>query len=117
MESCKQPRANNQSPKTHHGAYMAQPQKPPNPLRRIICLLRVGPFAVFLRFYDQWRRKLTGAPDFRLTRVRPFLHVGGQHYKKGWAKMQAEGITGVLNMREEHYNDAHNEICGDVHLH
>jgi protein-tyrosine phosphatase len=96
---------------------MTQPQKPPNPLRRIVSLLRVGPLPVFLRFYDQWRRKLTGAPDFRLTRIRPFLHVGGQHYKKGWAKMQAEGINGIVNMREEHHNDALNEICGDAHLH
>jgi predicted protein tyrosine phosphatase len=89
---------------------------PPHPLRRIISLLTTGPRALFLRFYDQWRRKLTGAPDFRLTRVRPFLHVGGQHYRQGWAQMEAQGITAVLNMREAVHNDVVQGIGGQQHL-
>jgi hypothetical protein len=96
---------------------MSQSEKRPNHLLRILSLLRTGPRALFLRFYDQLRRKLTGAPDFRLTRVRPFLHVGGQHYKKGWSLMETEGITGVLNMREDWHDDIAKGVSGAKHLH
>jgi hypothetical protein len=90
---------------------------PTNPILRIFSLLRVGPRGVALRFYDQVRRKRTGAPVWDLCRVRPFLYIGGQHYKKGWQAIEAEGITAVLNMRESHYDDAAQGICGEVHLH
>ena len=96
---------------------MSQSEKRPNHLLRILSLLRTGPRALVLRFYDQLRRKLTGAPDFKLTRVRPFLHVGGQHYKKGWSLMEKEGITGVLNMREDWHNDIEKGVGGTQHLH
>jgi hypothetical protein len=90
---------------------------PTNPLLRMISLLRVGPRGIALRFYDQIRRKRTGAPVWHLGKVRPFLYIGGQHYKKGWQAVEAEGITAILNMRESHYDDVAEGICGTVHLH
>jgi protein-tyrosine phosphatase len=80
-------------------------------------LLRVGPKALGLRFYDQMRRKSTGAPVWKLSRITPFLYVGGQHYPKGWQAMQQEGITAVLNLREARHDDRAKGIGGTHHLH
>lgn len=91
--------------------------KPVNPLRRIISLLRVGPRGLVLRFYDQFTRKRRGYPVWELCRVRPFLYVGGQHYAKGWDAMQREGITAIINMRESHLSDLAKGIASDPHLH
>ena len=91
--------------------------KPANPMLRIFSLLRTGPRALFLRFYDQFTRKSTGAPVWYLSQIRPFLYVGGQHYAKGWSKMQQEGITAVINMREAWHDDTANGIGGEAHLH
>jgi hypothetical protein len=92
-------------------------KKPTNPLRRMISLLRVGPRGIALRFYEQFRRKRTGVPVWRLAQVRPFLYLGGQHYKKGWKAFEAEGITAILNMRESHHDDVALGIGGASHLH
>ncbi|MDQ7025762.1 MAG: dual specificity protein phosphatase [Anaerolineae bacterium] len=96
---------------------MTQVKTSPNPLTRMVSLIKTGPRALVLRFYDQIRRRVTGAPDFTLTRVRPFLHVGGQHYKRGWHHMEKEGITGILNMREEWHDDVKMGVGGKKHLH
>lgn len=95
----------------------ANSEKPTNPLRRIISLLRVGPSGLVLRFYDQITRKRRGYPVWDLCRVRPFLYVGGQHYPTGWDEMVSEGITGIINMREDHLSDVAKGIGGDEHLH
>ena len=95
---------------------MSKSNTPPNPLTRMISLIKTGPRALYLRFYDQIRRRITGAPDFSLTRIRPFLHVGGQHYKRGWHHMEAEGITGILNMREDWHDDVKMGVGGKRHL-
>lgn len=92
-------------------------EKPTNPFTRIISLLRVGPRAIALRFYDQFTRKQRGYPIWELSRVRPFLYVGGQHFSKGWQAMEQEGISGVINMREAHHDDITQGIGGDHHLH
>lgn len=92
-------------------------EKPANPLARMFSLLRVGPRALALRFYDQILRKSSGAPVWELSRITPFLYVGGQHYPKGWQEMQQEGITAVLNLRESHHNDVKKGIGGQHHLH
>ncbi|MEL6405502.1 MAG: dual specificity protein phosphatase [Chloroflexota bacterium] len=92
-------------------------EKPTNPIHRIISLLRVGPRGLVLRFYDQFTRKRTGYPVWTLSRVRPFLYLGGQHYPKGWSAMEAEGITGIINLREKHLDDIVQGIGGDAHLH
>ncbi|MEM9953732.1 MAG: dual specificity protein phosphatase [Chloroflexota bacterium] len=92
-------------------------EKPTNSFLRIISLLRVGPRAIILRFYDQFTRKRRGYPVWNLSRVRPFLYVGGQHFAKGWHAMEGEGITGIVNMREAHLDDLTNGIGGQSHLH
>lgn len=90
--------------------------KPTNPFKRMISLLRVGPRGIALRFYEQFRRKRTGIPVWDLCRVRPFLYVGGQHYHKGWQAIEEEGIVAVLNLREEYHNDVELGIGGKTHL-
>lgn len=92
-------------------------EKPTNPFHRMVSLLRVGPRGLILRFYDQFIRKRTGYPVWHLSRVRPFLYVGGQHYFKGWQEVQKEGITGIINLREDYHDDVALDICGDAHLH
>lgn len=91
--------------------------EPPNTLYRIYSLLQVGPIGILLRFLDQGSRKLTGAPHWRLSRITPQLYVGGQHRAKGWAAMEREGITAVLNMRENKHDDIVDGIDGERHLH
>lgn len=92
-------------------------EKPSNSFARIISLLRVGPRAITLRFYEQFTRKSRGYPVRGLSRVRPFLYVGGQHYEKGWEFFEKEGITGIVNMREAHHDDVAKGIGGESHLH
>ncbi len=92
-------------------------EKPTNPFARVISLLRVGPRAIVLRFYEQFNRKRRGYPVWNLGRVRAFLYVGGQHYPKGWAAFEKEGITAIVNMREAHHDDVAKGIGGESHLH
>ena len=91
--------------------------KPTNPLKRIVSLLRVGPKAIILRFVDQFSRKSSGAPVWRLSKIRPFLYLGGQHYPKGWQAMLDEGITGIINMREDYHDDIKMGVASEHHLH
>ncbi len=91
--------------------------RPTNPFLRVLSLLRTGQRGLMLRFYDQIRRKMTGAPVWHLSRVTPQLYLGGQHYPKGWAAMQQEGITAVVNLREAHHDDLARGIGGQHHLH
>lgn len=91
--------------------------EPPRPIDRITSLIRTGPKALILRFIDQFLRQSRGHPVWSLSRVRPFLYIGGQHRSHGWQAMEAEGITSVLNLREVRYNDATKGIGGKTHLH
>lgn len=91
--------------------------QPTNPIARIISLLRRGPRALLLRFYDQGMRKRTGLPVWDLSRVADGVYVGGQHYPHGWDAMCAYGITAVLNLREAVHDDVALGIGGDLHLH
>lgn len=91
--------------------------QPTNPIARIFSLLSTGPRALVLRFYDQFSRQRTGHPIWSLSKITDGLYVGGQHYLQGWDAMQAEGITGVLNMREAVHNDVGLGIGGNLHLH
>ncbi len=90
---------------------------PPHPLARVLSLVRTGPLSIVLRFVDQAYRKTRGAPLWRLCAVTPQLAVGGQHYRGGYAAMQAYGITAVVNLRESRFNDEQAGIGGDRHLH
>ena len=50
---------------------------------------------------DHAVRILTGAPLRRVSEITPQVHVGGQYRRRGWPRMQARGITAVVNMRTE----------------
>lgn len=91
--------------------------KPPHPIYRVYSLLKVGPSAIFKRLYAQAYRRLTGTPVWGLTRITPFLYVGGQHGKRGLPAMAKEGITAVVNMRELIHDDVKKMIGTDNHLH
>jgi len=89
----------------------------PNPLTRVISLLRTGPRPILQRFYEQLIRVVRGYPVWSLTRITGQLYVGGQHRKHGWHDMQAEGITAIINLRETRHDDVAKDIGGQRHLH
>jgi len=89
--------------------------KPPNAWNRFWSLLRVGPKGVVLRLYDQFMRKLSGTPVWKYSRITPNLYVGGQHVSL--EGMDLEGITAIVNMREDYYSDEKRGIGGKRHLH
>ncbi len=47
-------------------------------------------------------RITTGAPRLKASRVGPGLVLGGQYRRQGWRRLQAAGVTSVLNMRSEY---------------
>jgi protein-tyrosine phosphatase len=96
---------------------MTTPPKPPSHLSRVFSLLRVGPKAIVYRFYDQFARKWTGVPVWAFSQITPNLYVGGQHKTKGMRGMSDEGITAIVNMREQHLCDSRNGIQGERYLH
>jgi protein tyrosine phosphatase (PTP) superfamily phosphohydrolase (DUF442 family) len=50
---------------------------------------------------DHAVRMTSGANIRGLSQITPQLHVGGQHRQRGWKRLQARGITAVINMRRE----------------
>ena len=50
---------------------------------------------------DHAVRRLVGAPIRSVSQITPQLHVGGQYQRRGWPRLQARGITAVVNMRIE----------------
>jgi hypothetical protein len=53
---------------------------------------------------DLLSRWLLGAPVDRYSRVTDNLMVSGQYGKRGWRRLQEQGITAVVNLRDE-YDD------------
>lgn len=78
---------------------------------------RMGPITLVWRIYDQVARGIGGAPVQRLSQITPQLWVGGQHSERGWAQMQAMGITAIVNMREAEYDDRAAGIVLERYLH
>lgn len=89
--------------------------EPPNAWNRFWSLLRVGPLGVFMRLYDQFKRRWTGTPVWNYSRITPNLYVGGQHTHL--TGMDLEGITAIVNMREDHFSDEKRGLGGKRHLH
>jgi protein tyrosine phosphatase (PTP) superfamily phosphohydrolase (DUF442 family) len=50
---------------------------------------------------DHLVRILTGAPLRRVSQITPHLHVGGQYRRRGLRRLEARGITAVVNLRIE----------------
>lgn len=44
---------------------------------------------------------VSGANIARLSQITPQLHVGGQFRRRGWQRLEARGVTAVVNMRRE----------------
>jgi protein tyrosine phosphatase (PTP) superfamily phosphohydrolase (DUF442 family) len=65
---------------------------------------------------DHAVRIVTGAPIRRVSQISPQLHVGGQYRRRGWPRLQARGITAVVNMRIE-FDDNDAGIAPPRYLH
>jgi hypothetical protein len=65
---------------------------------------------------DHAVRILTGAPILRSSRITPQLHVGGQYRRRGWPRLEARGITAVINLRAE-FDDHEAGIAPPRYLH
>ncbi len=50
---------------------------------------------------DHVVRIVAGAPIRRVSEITPQLHVGGQYRRRGWPRLEARGISAVVNMRVE----------------
>ena len=47
-------------------------------------------------------RITTGAPRAKTSRLGPGLVLGGQYRRRGWRRLEAVGVTSVLNLRLEY---------------
>lgn len=65
---------------------------------------------------DHAVRFITGAPIRRVSQITPRLHVGGQYRRRGWPRLEARGITAVVNMRTE-FDDNDAGIAPPNYLH
>lgn len=65
---------------------------------------------------DHAVRIISGAPLRRVSQITPQLHVGGQYRRRGWPRMEARGITSVVNMRTE-FDDLAAGIAPPRYLH
>lgn len=64
-------------------------------------LVQQGLHVTFWWAADHAVRIVTGAPIRRVSQIMPDLHVGGQYRRRGWPRLEARGITAVVNMRIE----------------
>lgn len=65
---------------------------------------------------DHAMRIITGANIRRVSQITPQLHVGGQYRRRGWPRLEARGITAVVNMRIE-FDDIDAGIAPPNYLH
>lgn len=65
---------------------------------------------------DHAVRVLRGAPIRRVSEVIPGLHLGGQYRRYGWSRLEARGITAVVNLRVE-WDDRALGIAPERYLH
>ncbi len=69
------------------------------PLYRMV---RQGPVATAVWAFVRARLALTGISTQRFSKITPTLYVGGQIRQEGWRRLQAAGVTSIVNMRREH---------------
>lgn len=69
--------------------------------------------ALWLR--DHGLRRIQGVSPVSTSQVAPGLHVGGQQYKHGLARMTALGISATVDLREE-TDDAARGVALERHL-
>jgi dual specificity MAP kinase phosphatase len=72
-------------------------------LRRLLMMLgSQGLWLTLLAGIDKAGRWLTGRPVWRFSRITPQIVLGGQPDERVLPRLKQYGITGVINMREEH---------------
>jgi atypical dual specificity phosphatase len=64
-------------------------------------LLEQGLRVTWLWAWDHCVRFTMGAPRIATSRLTPHLLVGGQYRHRGWRRLAAAGVTGVLSLRQE----------------
>lgn len=79
-------------------------------------LTRQGVWVTVLWAADHATRILTGAPLRRVSQITANMHVGGQYRRRGWSRMEARGVTAVINMRTE-FDDKQVGIAPERYLH
>ena len=86
-----------------YNAGMSADHKPPPAMQRLRDHLGCGPRAIALRWADTLHRRTVGAPLWQLSRLKPNLLLGGQHYyRRGHDRLLDYGVTAIVNMRAEH---------------
>lgn len=65
---------------------------------------------------DHAVRIASGAPIRSVSEIQPHLHLGGQYRRRGWRRLEARGITAVVNMRTE-VDDRQLGIAPERYLH
>lgn len=65
---------------------------------------------------DHAVRIVTGANIRRVSQITPQLHVGGQYRRRGRPRLEARGVTAVVNMRIE-FDDNDAGIAPPRYLH
>ncbi len=90
---------------------------PPAKLIYIIArrLREQGLSSTWLWLWDKLASLVQGVSPKALSQVQPLLFVGGQHRRRGVARMRAQGIAAVVNMRAE-ADDAARGIAPEHYL-
>jgi protein-tyrosine phosphatase len=78
-------------------------------------LKELGPRPTWLWVKDKIKRRTLGFSPPEISRVTPHVYVGGQHKRHGLDAMREQGITAVVNMREE-TDDAEKGLLLDHYL-
>jgi protein-tyrosine phosphatase len=78
-------------------------------------LKELGPKPTWLWIKDKIKRRTLGFSPPEISRVTPHVYVGGQHKRHGLDAMREQGITAVVNMREE-ADDAAKGVLLDHYL-
>jgi protein tyrosine phosphatase (PTP) superfamily phosphohydrolase (DUF442 family) len=65
---------------------------------------------------DHAVRIISGANIRRVSQITPHLHVGGQYRRRGWLRLEARGVTAVVNMRIE-FDDNDAGVAPPRYLH
>jgi protein tyrosine phosphatase (PTP) superfamily phosphohydrolase (DUF442 family) len=74
--------------------------------------------ATLIWAFVRLRLGLTGVSTPRYARVLPNLYVCGQIRSEGWRRLQAQGVTSIVNMRREHDDRAAGiDVAPEHYLH
>ncbi len=80
--------------------------------------IRQGPRATLIWAFVRGRLFLTGVCTQRYSHITPHLYVGGQIRQEGWRRLQAAGVTSIVNMRREHDDRAKGiQVAAEHYLH